>query len=124
VSVAALCLVAGALTVAVPTSRFTLAWQHSVEKVLWEEDYLIAGGWMLATGARIRGSGAGMEPPDGAVLQGGVWHYRPANRWLRELRLARSEFTPDYRLCFGGRCLPLSRWMPLQAGVTTLQPCP
>jgi len=46
VSVAALCLVAGALTVAVPTSRFTLAWQHSVEKVLWEEDYLIAGGWM------------------------------------------------------------------------------
>ncbi|MBK9246166.1 MAG: DUF1850 domain-containing protein [Burkholderiales bacterium] len=123
-SVATLCLVAGALTVAVPTSRFTLSWQHSVEKVLWEEDYLIAGGWLLATGARIRGSGAGMEPPAGSVLHDGAWHFRPRDRWLRELQLARSEFTPDYQLCFAGRCRPLAHWLSVQAGPTTLRPCP
>lgn len=123
-SVAALCIVAGALTATVPTGRFTLAWRHSVEKVLWEEDYVIAGHWLLATGARIRGSGAGMEPPDGAVLHDGAWHYRPAGRWLRELQLARSDYTPDYLLCFGGRCRPLSRWVPVAAGPTTLRPCP
>lgn len=121
-SVAALCIAAGALTVAVPTGRFTLAWQHSVEKVLWEEDYLIAGRWLLATGARIRGSAAGMEPPEGSVLQDGAWHYRPASRWLRELQLARSSYTADYRLCFDGRCRPLSHWVPA-AAATTLRPC-
>jgi len=124
VSIAALCIVAGAVTAAVPTARFTLAWQHSVEKVLWEEDYAIAGGWLLATGTRIRGSGAGMEPPAGSVLQGGAWHYRPADRWLRELQLARSTYTPDYQLCFDGGCRPLSHWVPVQAGTTTLRPCP
>ena len=123
-SVAALCIVAGALTAVVPTGRFTLAWRHSVEKMLWEEDYVIAGGWLLATGARIRGSGAGMEPPAGAVLHDGAWHYRPAGRWLRELQLARSDFTPDYLLCLDGRCRPLSRWVPVSAGPTTLRPCP
>lgn len=123
-TLAALCLVAGALTVPVAAERFTLAWQHSVEKVLWEEDYRIAGAWLYATGARIRGSGAGMEPPDGAVLRDGAWHYRPANRWLRELQLARSSYTADYRLCIDGRCRPLSDWVPLAAGVTTLKPCP
>lgn len=123
-SAAALCLLAGALTVAVPTDRFTLAWQHSVEKVGWEQDYLVAGGWLYATAARIRGSGAGMEPPPDSVLADGAWHYRPANRWLRELKLARSTFTADYRLCFDGRCRPLSHWLPIDAGVTTLRPCP
>jgi hypothetical protein len=123
VSAAALCLVAGALTATVPTAHFTLAWTHSVEKVLWEEDYLVAGGWLYATGARIRGSGAGMEPPEGAVLHHGAWHYRPVNRWLREIVLARSEFTPDHRLCFDGRCRPLSHWLPLGSGPTTLRPC-
>jgi hypothetical protein len=124
VSVAALCLVAGALTVALPARRFTLAWQHSVEKVLWEEDYLVAGQWLYATGARIRGSGAGMEPPDDAVLASGAWHYRPASRWLRELRLARSGFTADYALCLEGRCRPLSYWIALDEGETILRPCP
>lgn len=123
-SVAALCLAAGALSATIPASRFTLAWQHSVEKVLWEEDYLIAGDWLYAAGARIRGSGAGMDPPAGAQLKDGTWHYRPSTRWLRELRLARSGFTPDYQLCIDGRCRPMAHWLPADGGVTTLRPCP
>lgn len=122
-SAAALCLFAGGLTAVVPAASFTLAWQHSVEKVAWEEDYLVAGAWLYATGARVRGSGAGMEPPEGSVLARGAWHYRPAQRWLRELTLARSAFAPDYRLCIDGRCRPLSDWIPIAAGATTLRPC-
>ena len=73
--------------------------------------------------AHIRGSGAGMEPPPGAVLLDGVWHYRLADPWRRELVLARSEFVPDYQLCFAGGCWPLTRWLPLSAGPTTLRAC-
>lgn len=120
----ALCLTVGAQQVAIPVTRFTLAWQHSVEKVRWEEDYIVAAPWLFAAGARIRGSGAGMEPPAGAVLQDGVWHYAPGNRWLRALTLARSEFGGDYLLCSDGRCRPLAEWTGPAAGPLTLSPCP
>jgi hypothetical protein len=96
--VSALCITSGGTTTVVPTERFTLAWEHSVEKVLWEEDYRVAGEWIYMTGARIRGSGAGMEPPDGAVLFRGAWHFRGEVRWFREILLAGSEFGGAYRL--------------------------
>ena len=122
--VTALCLSAGAAApVAIATQHFTLRWQHSIEKTAWEEDYVLAGDWLLLSGARIHGSGAGMEPPPTAVLQGGVWHYRIADPWRRELVLARSEFVRDYELCLQQRCRPLSDWLPVAAGTTTLQTC-
>ena len=101
-SAAALCIVVGALFMELPVRSFTLAWQHTVEKVMWEEDYVVVGAWLYITGARIRGSGAGMEPPADAVLVDGAWNYRPADRWRREVRLARSEFGSDYMLCIRG----------------------
>lgn len=120
----ALCLSAGpAPLVSIATQQFTLRWQHSIEKTAWEEDYLLAGDWLLLSSARIQGSGAGMEPPPGALLQGGVWHYRVADPWRRALVLARSEFVRDYELCLDGRCQPLSDWIPVAAGTTTLQAC-
>ena len=124
---AALCLSAGsaplASVAAITTTQFTLRWQHSIEKVAWEEDYLVAGGWLLLSGARIRGSGAGMEPPADALLQDGVWHYRAADPWRRSLVLARSEFVRDYELCVHENCQPMSHWIPIAAGATTLQAC-
>jgi hypothetical protein len=122
-SALALCILAGGLQVAVPAERFTLAWQHTVEKILWEEDYRLAGDWLFLVGARIRGSGAGMEPPDDAVLTGGVWHYVPQQRWHRQLVLARSEFGDDYRLCIDRRCDPLTNWLPRDTGPTVLEAC-
>ena len=110
-------------TATVATRHFTLRWQHSIEKTAWEEDYVVAGDWLLLSGARIHGSGAGMEPPPGAFLQGGVWHYRVADPWRRTLVLARSEFVRDYELCLQQRCRPLSDWLPVAAGTTTLQTC-
>lgn len=122
--VAALCLSAGsAPPVVLATPHFTLRWQHSIEKTAWEEDYTVAGDWLLLSGARIQGSGAGMEPPPDALLQGGVWHYRLADPWRRALVLARSEFVRDYELCLDGRCRPLSDWLPVSTGTTTLQAC-
>lgn len=121
--IAALCLSAGTFHVSLPITSFTLRWQHSIEKVEWDEDYELVGPWLHLSQARIRGSGAGMEPPPDAVLSHGVWHYRVADPWRRELVVARSEFVADYELCIRGNCHPLSRWVPVSAGATTLAPC-
>ena len=104
---AALCISVGTQLVRLPVTAFTLQWQHTVEKVLWEEDYLIAGDWLLLSRARIRGSGAGMEPPPDAVRNGATWSYRPANRWYRSIELARSSVGEDYALCVDHDCRPL-----------------
>jgi hypothetical protein len=120
---AALCLAAGAFHVRLPVTHFTLRWRHSIEKIEWDEDYEVAGDWLLLSQARIRGSGAGMDPPPGATLFDGAWHYRLADPWRREVVLARSDFVPDYELCIGGRCQRLWHWIPVAAGPTTLTAC-
>lgn len=122
-SAAALCIVVGSFMVELPARSFTLAWQHTVEKIVWEEDYLVLGTWLYLTSARIRGSGAGMEPQADAVLIDGAWHYRPADRWRSEVRLARSEFGSDYLLCIDGRCRPMGDYAPGPIGSTTLRSC-
>jgi hypothetical protein len=124
---AVLCLAAAAgsapVPVLLPDGGFTLAWTHSIEKVAWEEDYLVAGGWLYLAQARVRGSGAGMDVPPGAVHAGGAWGYRPAERWHRELRLTRSDYAGDYRLCIGGSCRELRHWRPVDDGVTVATDC-
>ena len=55
--------------VTLPVTSFTLAWTQLIEKVRWEEDYRVAGLYIEAPMARVKGSGAGMEPPDSAVLK-------------------------------------------------------
>jgi hypothetical protein len=129
----ALCLTASAITVAsaimatvLPVQAFTLAWTHSIEKIRWEEDYRIEDGRLRVMEARIRGSGAGMEPPEGAVLRQGVWHYRPALASVEHLDLARSGFVEDYSLCWDGRCHPMEELVgsPGQAPRVIIKPCP
>lgn len=120
-----LCLAAATLAVALPLQDFTLAWTHSIEKIRWEEDYRIRDGRIELLEARIRGSGAGMEPPEGAVLKDGAWHYRPALPPLPALRITRSPYTADYSLCWSGACHPLSEFLgPAdQASVVEVHPC-
>jgi hypothetical protein len=60
-----LCLAAGALSAVLAVNAFTLSWIHSIEKIRWEEDWRIEAGALVIDEARIRGSGAGMEPPPG-----------------------------------------------------------
>jgi hypothetical protein len=117
-----LCLVRAAVTVAVAGTHFTLGWMHSIEKTSWEEDWRVTPAGLVIDEARIHGSGAGMEPPDDAVLRDGVWHYKPKLPPLPSLVLAASGFTPDHTLCAAGRCQPLQRWIAGDAPVR-LEPC-
>ena len=120
--ISGICLVAGALGTFVPAPRFTLAWMHSIEKIRWEEDYVASEGELRLVEARIRGSGAGMEPPDGARLRDGAWHYHPTLDRFARLVLARSRFTADYEICYADRCHPMGEYVPIEAGTTTLVP--
>lgn len=110
-------------------SQFTLAWTHSIEKVRWEEDYNVvrdshSGQPALRAGqARIRGSAAGMEPPEHAVLQQGWYVYQPPAGPLPPLQLTRSSYTADYQWCVNGSCLPLSALMPNDGNITRLYAC-
>ncbi|NMM25985.1 MAG: DUF1850 domain-containing protein [Glaciimonas sp.] len=111
ICLAAVGLTAG-LTASLPLQGFTLAWTHSIEKILWEEDYQVLqtadGARLQLTEARIRGSGAGMEPPPNAVLADGVWHYQPLLAPLGRLHLARSDYVADYSICWDGSCRGLA----------------
>ncbi|RII83932.1 DUF1850 domain-containing protein [Neopusillimonas maritima] len=113
----------------VPVTEFTLAWTHSIEKVRWEEDYAVEsfnnklGARLVATQARIKGSAAGMEPPEKAVLHNGWYEYKPAKTYPSTLRLMRSKYVPDYRWCQKEQCLPLSAVMPSDGDVTLVYAC-
>jgi hypothetical protein len=122
--------VAGGEPVFVPVERFTLAWTHSIEKLRWEEDYTVTPGpgaheppVLQALSARIRGSGAGMEPPPDARLVNGWYEYTPSERHPASLRLTRSGFTADYDWCTGGRCRAMSDLLPSDGGITLLTAC-
>ena len=108
----ALCLAAGAVSAVLAINSFTLAWMHSIERVRWEEDWRVDAGQLQIVAARIKGSGAGMEPPDDAVLQGGAWHYRPRVAAMDRLTLAHSPYTTGYELCTGGSCRGLADYLP------------
>ena len=95
----AVCLAAGVL--------YTLTWTHSVEKTLWEEDWLAEGGKIRIVEARVQGSGAGMEPGEGAVLKDGFWRWQPKSAPMRSLVLTLSPYVRDYRLCRSGQCQSL-----------------
>ena len=112
-----LCLSSGALTAALLLNSFTLAWTHSIEKIRWEEDWRIEGAQLRLVEARVKGAGAGMEPPAGAQLRDGFWHYTPALAPLARLTLAHSPFTSGYELCADGQCRPLADYLP---GITTI----
>lgn len=118
-----LCLAAGASVVVLHVTTFTLAWTHSIEKVRWEEDYRVEGVKLIATAARVHGSAAGMEPPQGAVLKDGRWHYQPALRVHDDLRLTRSPHAADYEFCDNGKCRSLAEIVPQKEGITRIFAC-
>ncbi len=122
----ALCLAAGAAKARLAVAAFTLVWTHSVEKIPWREDWRIEQGRLVLTEARVEGSGAGMEVPEGAVLEDGSWHYRPHLPPLPSLTLARSGATADWRLCAAGSCRTLGQILdlPPTSPPVVVRPCP
>ncbi|NLF53144.1 MAG: DUF1850 domain-containing protein [Thauera phenolivorans] len=117
------CLATSVATAALVANAFTLAWTHSIERVRWEEVWRVEGEALVLQTVRVRGHGAGMEPPPGAVLQDGVWVWHPGTRHTL-LRLTRSEHTADYDWCDeAGACHPLAALLPSDGGVTELRAC-
>jgi hypothetical protein len=121
-----LCLAAGAVTATLAIESFTLAWTHSIEKLRWEEDWRVEGKALVISEARIRGTGAGMEPPPDAVLKDGAWHYQPKLAPQAQVRLAHSPYTAGYELCIDGKCSPLAERLPGAENPSTivLEACP
>lgn len=122
------CLVVGqTLRAFVPALAFTLGWTHSIEKTRWEEDYRVVDAGLALVEARIEGSGAGMEPPQGSVLRDGLWHYAPprGTRVHDSLLLTISPYAQPYRICFDGRCRPLKELARLSEpfAVVRVEPC-
>jgi hypothetical protein len=103
-----LCVATGAATLRLAATAFTLAWTHSVEKVRWEEDWRVTPAGLELTAARVRGSGAGMEPPPDARLADGWWTWRPKLAPQVELVLGASGATGGgWRFCAAGDCREL-----------------
>lgn len=102
---------AGVVWAQLPVPAFTLAWNHTIEKIRWEEDYRVSAEGLLLGEARVKGSGAGMEIPEGAELREGSWHYQRQLPPLQPLRLGRTPEAGDYQLCFDQRCHLMSEWL-------------
>lgn len=101
-----LCLLVAGKTTVFAATAFTLSWTHSVEKTRWEESWRVTEAGLQVVEARVKGSGAGMEPPDGARLVDGWWVYTPQVPAQRELVLAASGTTGSgWDLCVGKACL-------------------
>jgi hypothetical protein len=116
-----LCILGLAHTLTISATVFSLSWTHSAEGTRWEETWRIADGELQVTEARVKGSGAGMEPAETAVLRGGWWVFRPNVPPQEKLLLAASGATQDgWLLCADGDCWSLGK----SSGPTiTVQTC-
>lgn len=117
-----LCILAAGKMATLAVTAFTLSWTHSIEKTRWEEDWRVTPAGLEVIEARIKGSGAGMEPPADAVLEDGWWRYAPAVAPRPELVLAASGATgAGWTICAKGACKDIGA----SAGEpVTLKPCP
>ncbi|WP_434605054.1 DUF1850 domain-containing protein [Pseudomonas sp. Z4-7] len=107
-----LCLgLSGVVWAQLELSEFTLAWDHTIEKIRWEEDYRVTETGLALGEARIKGNGAGMEIPENARLENGSWHYYRQLPPLQPLKLGRTPQAGDYQLCHAGHCQPMADWL-------------
>jgi hypothetical protein len=101
------CLLVAGKPLLLASAVFTLGWTHSVEKTAWVEHWRIRPDALVLEHARVKGSGAGMEPGENARLENGWWVW-PVNRAQEGVRLAASGATSGgWRLCAAGRCRAL-----------------
>jgi hypothetical protein len=120
-----LCLASAGVVKALSVAAFTLVWTHSVEKVDWQEDWRVSKQGLELVQARVKGSGAGMEPPPEARLVNGWFQWRPKRAALPEVVLGNSGAAGDWRLCHDGKCRTLSDIFGHAVGMneTTMRAC-
>ena len=99
-----LCLASAGVVKTLSMAAFTLVWTHSVEKTDWQEDWRITPDGLELVQARVKGSGAGMEPPPEARLSDGWFQWQVARAPLPEVLLGNSGAAGEWRVC--ARALP------------------
>ena len=106
----AVCIATAGGVMKVAATSFVLSWTHSVEKVPWQEFWNVTSQGLVLSEARIKGSGAGMDPPADAVLEDGWYIYHPSIPPRREIVLAASGKTGGgWTLCSGQKCIELGQ---------------
>lgn len=118
----ALCLAGGGVVLRLAVTAFTLAWSHTVEHTLWEEDWQVRPDALRLDTARVEGSGAGMEPGPDARRIGSMWVWHPGIE-LDTIVLRRSAGTEDWTLCIADTCRMLGDLLPPQADPARLSAC-
>ena len=120
-----LCVASAGVVKTLALAAFTLAWTHSIEKVEWQEDWRVTPQGLELVQARVKGSGAGMEPPPEARLRGGWFEWSPHRAPQRDLILGNSGLAGEWRLCSDGTCRTLSEIVGHKLGAepTTLIAC-
>jgi hypothetical protein len=120
-----LCLASVGVVKMLSVTAFTLAWTHSVEKVDWQEDWRITPAGLELAQVRVKGSGAGMEPPPEARLVDGWFQWKPKRSAMPEVVLGNSGAAGEWRLCHDGNCRTLSDIFgrPVGTDVTTMRAC-
>ena len=120
-----LCLAFAGVVKALSVAAFTLVWTHSIEKVEWQEDWRITARGLELVEARVKGSGAGMEPPPEARLMKGWFRWRPNRPVMPEVILGNSGAAGEWRLCADGKCRTLSDILgqPVGANATAMRAC-
>src|SRR3954454_18779244 len=118
-----LCLASAGVVKTLSVSFFTLVWTHSIEKVEWQEDWRGTPKTLELIQARVKGSGAGMEPPAEARLVDGWFQWQPRRAPMPEVVLGNSGAAGEWRLCASEKCRTLSDIFGYPIGVTTLRVC-
>lgn len=120
-----LCLATAGVVKSLAVAAFTLSWTHSVEKIDWQEDWRVTPQGLEIIEARVKGSGAGMEPPPEARLADGWFRWRPQLPILPEVALGNSGLAGEWRVCRDGACQDLSAILgrPIGTAVTTMSVC-
>ena len=118
----ALCVAGAGLVVQLAVQSFTLGWMHTIEKVPWEESWRVEPTQLVITEARIKGSGAGMEPPPDARLDHGWYVWAPSNNTRKEIVLRLSGIG-TWTFCADGKCRPIQDVLGREADPISLTPC-
>ena len=120
-----LCLASAGVVKSLTVTAFMLSWTHSVEKIEWQEDWRVTPQGLQIVQARVKGSGAGMEPPPDARLVDGFFRWTPQLPVLPEVALGNSGLAGEWRICTDGKCQDLSAILgrPVGTSVTTMSVC-
>jgi hypothetical protein len=120
-----LCLISAGVTKTLAIAAFTLVWTHSIEKIDWQEDWRVTPAGLEWVQARVKGSGAGMEPPAEARLVDGWFQWKPNRAPMPEVILGNSAAAGEWRFCREGQCQTLSALLghPVGVNTTTMRAC-